>query len=117
MKLNRALLIIGLLLTSVGVSAQNESAIKSADNLRLSGAEDPNTSKVYIVQLRSPSAAEHHASLMKSSAGRAVILAADEPRPRFQKNNAAVQAYTARLDTEQQQVLDKTGPGVQKIYS
>jgi len=106
-KLNRALLIFGLLLTSVTVGAQQESAIKGAQNMRLTGAEDPATTKVYIVQLRTPSAAEHHAALTKSYAAASKISGA--PRPRFDKDSADIQAYVARLEDEQQRVLSKAG--------
>jgi subtilisin family serine protease len=115
LKLNRALLIFGLLLTSVNVGAQQESAIKSMENLRLTGAEDPAATKVYIVQLRAPSAAEHHASLSKTYA--ATTLSSSAPRPRFDKNSASTQAYTAELADEQQRVLRMAGTDVRKIYS
>ncbi len=109
----RRMLICSLLLASAAASAQHESAIKSADAIPLSEAEDPSTTKVYIVQLGSPSAAEHHASLSKSYAA----LGSAGKQPRLDRNNAAVQAYTARLDEEQQQVLSRIGPDAQEIYS
>jgi len=87
-KLNRALLIFSLLLTSVNAGAQQEPAIKGAENMRLTGAEDPATSKVYIVQLRAPSAAEHHASLTKAYAAAKISSAAS--RPRFDKNSPSI---------------------------
>ncbi len=99
----RHLLLCGLLLTSFSSLAQNESSLRSAGNIHLSGAEDPATSKVFIVQLRSPSAAEHHASLKQQS--------------RFEKNTAAVQAYTARITIEQDRVLARAGPDARKIYN
>jgi subtilisin family serine protease len=114
-KRNRALLIFGLLLTSVNVGAQQESALKSVENAPLASAEDPATTKVYIVQLRAPSVAEHHASLTKSYAGATVNSGA--PRPRFDKNSANIQAYMAELDNEQQRVLDMAGKDARKIYS
>ena len=117
MNLNRTLILCGLLLTSVNAGAQQESALRSAGDVRLSGAEDPATTKVYIVQLRSPSAAEHHASLAKRSTSTSRAAADDRPPPRFQKNSAVIQSYTARLEDEQQRVLSLTGPGTRKIYS
>ena len=83
--------------------------------MRLTGAEDPATSKVYIVQLRAPSAAEHHASLTKAYAAAKISSAAS--RPRFDKNSPSIQAYTAKLDDEQQRVLSKAGSDAQIIYS
>jgi subtilisin family serine protease len=117
MNLNRALILCGLLLTSVNAGAQTESALRSAGDVRLGGAEDPATTKIYIVQLRSPSAAEHHASLAKSFASTSRAAVDDRPPPRFRKNSAVMQSYTARLEDEQQRVLSLTGPGTRKIYS
>ncbi len=117
MKLNRASLLCGLLLTWTAVSAQNESAIKGVGNLRLTGADDPATTKVYIVQLRSPSAAEYHASLTKTFAASSSPAFGSMQRPRFDKNSAAIQAYAAMLDDEQQRVMNKISPSARKIYS
>ncbi|MEE8220580.1 MAG: hypothetical protein V3R21_02375, partial [Woeseiaceae bacterium] len=61
----------------------------SAASIRLAGREDPGAqSKVYIIQLRSPSAAEHFASLAGSLAGKGLSA----PARSFDKNNAAVQS-------------------------
>ena len=83
--------------------------------MRLTGAEDPTTTKVYIIQLRTPSAAEHYASLTKTYA--AAKISSGASRPRFDKNNPSIQAYTAKLDDEQQRVLSKAGGDAQIIYS
>ena len=110
MTLNRTLLLCGLLLTAAGAGAQNRSAITGADHLHLGSAETPTETKVYIVQLRSPSAAEHHTTLTKS-------FAAPGGKPRLDKSSATIQAYTAKLEGEQRSVLSKLGPGVEPIYS
>ena len=102
-----------LLLPALNTSAQDEPAIRSADNMLLSGAEDPATSKVFIVQLRSPSAAEYYASATIKRAPSRINSA--KSAPRFEKNNAAIQSYAARLDDEQQRVLGSTGPDTSKI--
>ena len=115
MKLNRALLFFGLLLTSVNIGAQQESALKSVENTRLASAQDAATTKVYIVQLRAPAAAEHHASLAKPYA--AATMSSGAPPPRFDKNSASIQAYMAKLDNEQQRVLSMAGSDAHKIYS
>jgi len=114
-KLNYLFLLCCLLLPALNISAQDEPAIHSAGAILLTGREDPATSKVYIVQLRSPSAAEYHASLAKKT--RAASRSAKKPMPRFRKNSAAVRAYTAMLDDEQQRVLGSAGRGTRKIYS
>lgn len=80
----------------------------SAAGIRLAGSEDLGaTSKVYIVQLRSPSAAEQFGALRRLSA---------KPSS-FDKNNAAVQSYTAELAALQDKVLARTGPDTKRIYS
>ena len=117
MNLNHVLILCGLLLTSVNADAQQVSALRSAGNVRLGGAEDPAAMKVYIVQLRSPSAADHHASLVKTFAATSNAAVDDRPPPRFQKNSAVIQSYTARLEDEQQRVLSLAGSGTRMIYS
>jgi len=114
-RMNRSLIVCSLLLITASAGAQQASAIKSADNLVLGGAEDPTTSKVYIVQLNSPSAAEQHAALTKAYAATAAISGA--PRPRLEKNSGGTQAYVAKLSGEQQRVLSMAGRDVQQIYS
>jgi len=114
-KLNRALLIFGLLLTSVTVGAQQESALESLDSMPVAVAADSTASKVYIVQLRSPSAAEHHASLAKTYG--AATKSSGASLPRFDKNSANIQAYMAKLDDEQLRVLSMAGSDAQKLYS
>jgi len=92
--------------------AQAESALRDIGDipLQLAGAEDPATTRVYIVQLREPPAAERHAALVsKRSPG--------DKRLRFDKTSPAMKAYTERLAAEQDKVLSKAGPGVEKIYS
>ncbi len=115
MKQNHTALILGLLLTSLSVGAQQESVIKGPDNIHLTGAQDPATTKVYIVQLSSPSAAEHHASLARTYA--APTASSGAPLPRFEKNSAGIQSYTARIGQEQQRILRSAGRDVRQIYS
>jgi subtilisin family serine protease len=67
----------------------------------LAGAEDPAQTKVYIVQLRSPSVAERQAT----------------PRMKFDRNRPEVAAYAAQLGDEQDRVISKAGAGVKRIYS
>ena len=111
----RIVFILVLLLTSVNAYAQNKPAISAAEGVSLSGLEDPATTKVYIVQLRSPSAGEFHAALSKSNAMSS--SSATKALPRLQKDSAAIRSYTARLDGEQKAVMQKAGPGTEPIYS
>jgi len=91
-------------------TAQADSVLRDAGDLPLRLAEDEEQSKVYIVQLRAPSAAEHFAKATRK-------MAKGDKRLRFDKNNTAMKAYADRLGTEQDEVLGKAGPGVEKIYS
>ena len=102
MKTARLFLLCGLLSFSVNGLAQSESVLRDASEMavRLQGADNPEQTKVYIVQLRTPPAAEKHA-----------------PYTKFDKNNPSVKAHAARLEQEQELVLAKAGPGAQKIYS
>jgi hypothetical protein len=95
--------------------AQDESNLQDGGSLgaiRLAGTDDPDASKVYIVQLRTPSAAQYHASF--ASKARQVSR---KERVRFDKTNVAIQSYSAQLAEEQHTVLSATAPDSQLIYS
>ncbi len=81
--------------------------------IQLAGVEEPGAPKVYIVQLRKPAAAAHHASLVKPLAGWQPGAA----KPRLDRNSAEIRGYTQRLEAEQRAVLTKAGPGTELIYS
>ncbi len=82
--------------------------------LQLAETEDPALRKTYIVQLRSPPAAELVAAIRRPVSK---TTATDTPRQRFDKNDAIVQSYTARIRDEQDKVLGRAGANVEKIYS
>ncbi len=113
MKPHYALLICSLLLVPFGAYAGNDSALRGANGVHLGSSEDAAISKVYIVQLRSPSAADYHAKNLKSLAP----SMAQKSGSRIEKNSAAIQAYADKLDGEQQQVLSKAGSGTELVYS
>jgi len=73
-------------------------------------------SKVYIVQLKTPSAAEYHAKIVKSGFGR-TFSGNQKVARTFDKSSASIQSYTQRLTDEQNRVLTKTAPSAEKIYS
>jgi len=92
------LTILGVIFVAGGVSADNESRLRkggSPASIRLAGSEDAaNVSKIYIVQLRTPAAAQIHASSAATS--RAVAKASPGQLtsvPTFDKNSAAVQNH------------------------
>ncbi len=102
----RLLLLVTLLSISTAGFAQAESVLRDAGDvpLLLAGDDDAGQTRVYIVQLRSPSAAERQASLTL-------------PGTKFQKDSAAAKAWVADIEDEQHRVLAKAGPGTKQIYS
>ena len=102
MKIVRLILLCALLSFSVNGLAQPESVLRDASKMavRLAGNDNPEQTKVYIVQLRTPPAVDKHV-----------------PYTKFDKNKPSVKAHAARLEQEQELVLAKAGPGAQKIYS
>ena len=111
----RLIFLSSLLLAGTAL-ADNESRLReigNASSIRLAGTDDSGAgSKVYIVQLRTPSAAEQFASFNKTLTG--VTLSAPQS---FDKHNAAVQSYTAELGALQEKVLARAGPDIEQIYS
>jgi len=102
----RLILLFVLLSISVGGRAQTESALRDAGDvpLQLAGKESAEQTRVYIVQLRSPSAAERQAALTVR-------------RTKFDRNSMSARAWVADIEEEQAQVIAKAGPGTRKIYS
>lgn len=116
LKIAHLILLCGLLCTSTGSLAQEESVLREAGSipLQLAGGEDREQTKVFIVQLRSPSASERQATLAKTLVAAPMAM---KPRVRFDKNNPGVKAWVAEIESEQQRILGKAGPGAEKIYS
>lgn len=110
----RLIILSTLLLAGIAV-ADNESRLRESGNvssIRLAGSEDAGR-KIYIVQLRTPSAADQFAGFSKT-----VIRNSTDTAPAsFDKYNAAVQAYTAELGALQDKVLSRAGSGIERIYS
>lgn len=109
------LLVLCCLFLAGAAAADNETRLReggSVAGIRLAGSDD-SARKVYIVQLRAPSAAAHFSFL-----GRLPVTRGTSATPRsFDKNNAAVRSYTAELGALQDKVLARSGPGIEKIYS
>jgi subtilisin family serine protease len=109
-----ALSMLGLLLAAGGSMAQAESVLRDAGAVpvSLAGSANPEETRVYIVQLRTPSAAEFQAqSTARTTAPN------NKPAARRDMHSAAVQQYASRLVDEQQRVLAKLGRGARQIYS
>ena len=104
--------IAALLLTSASPAAEYESRLRDAGSLgaiRLAGTEDPGVRKVYVVQLKTPSAAQFHASSLKSAFP-------GQPRVRLDKSRADIQSYAARLADEQDRLLTRAAADAELIY-
>ena len=111
------LLPLFLVLVSAVAPAEYESQLRDAGSLggiHLAGTEDPNVRKVYIVQLKDPAAAGHHAILTGAAVKSGVPGAS---RSRLDKTNAAVQSYAAQLAEKQSAVFARAGAGAELIYS
>lgn len=106
MTTSRLILLCALLSICVDSLAQTRSALRDAGDvpLQLAAGNDTNETKVYIVQLRSPAAAERQAALAM-------------PRTKFDRTTASAKAWVADIEAEQERVLGKAGPGVRQIYS
>jgi subtilisin family serine protease len=116
-KLIAVLTSICLSLCAFSASAGPESPLRDAGiarGLQLAGVEDPDATKVYIVQLREPSAAEYFSRLYKTTAAPAVQKL---PRVTFDKSSPAVAGYADRLRGKQDELLTLAAPGAEKIYS
>ncbi len=101
-------MLLATLLISAAAMAEYESRLRDAGSLgaiRLAGTENPAASKVYIVQLQTPAAAEYHSALQGVSGKPGQP---QPPRTRFDKTHPAIQSYAARLNEEQDRVLART---------
>ena len=99
----RITLVTGLFLSlcATGAYASNDSPLRDAGTargLQLAGNEDPETRKVYIVQLRTPSTAQFHSMLHKSTMP---VPVQKSSRPRLDKASPAISAYAGKLRAEQ----------------
>ena len=106
MTLSRLIVLCTLMSITVDGQAQTASVLRDAGDvpLQLAGGDNAEQTRVYIVQLRSPSAAERQAALAV-------------PRTKFDKNSASAKAWVADIEDEQKRVLAKAGPGTKQIYS
>ena len=106
-------MLLALLLVAVSATAEYETNLRDAGSLggiRLADSGNPNVRKVYIVQLKSPPAADFHRSLNKAPAKPGA------PRTRFDKSIPIIEQYAAQLTAEQDKVLARAGPGAELLY-
>ena len=106
------LLICALLIASSG-SYADESRLRESSGVAGVRLADPQP-RTYVVQLRTPSAAEHHVSLLGR---RAAGTGAQPAAPKLEKDSAAIQGYAAALAAEQQRVIASAGADVQPLHS
>ena len=112
------LIFLSLLLVFAIAKASDQSDIREIPpppGMHLAGAEDPSAIKVYIVQLKAPSAAEYH--LATRPKGYAAPLGTSKAALRLDPTSARIQNHTRQLAAEQDDVLARLGGGSQKIYS
>jgi len=111
------LIVFCCLLSAGNAWSDNETRLREGGDLsgtRLAGSDDSiSARKVFIVQLKTPSAAEHFSNYSGSFAAQTLSAA---PRS-FDRTNAAVRSYTAELAAMQDKVLSQVGPRMEKIYS
>jgi len=114
------LTILLALLAAGPVQADYETRLRSGGppvGMRLAGTEvGSSESRVYIVQLKTPAAAEVHAA----SAPR--VMSKPGPGslpsvPRLDKSSSIVQAHVQRLENEQLSVIAKAGTNIEQLYS
>ena len=113
----RPFIAVAALLASVSTLAQHESRVHVRDTvvgLPLPAVQT-GPRKVYIVQLKTPSAVEDHATRFGSRASG--FGAALRAAPRFDRNSASAQSYTRQLLREQDRAIARVGANVEKIYS
>jgi len=85
--------------------------------MRLAGTENVATdARVYIVQLKSPSAAELHATTASRAMGVPTTGTAQLPL-RFNSNSAFIESHIQQLDNEQAAIINKVGGNVEQIYN
>ena len=111
----RIIVLLALLLPAVG-TAEFESRLRDAGSLgaiRLAGSEDPAISKVYIVQLKTPAAADYHAALATAATKPGQLSGV---KARFDKSSPLIESYTGKLRIEQDRVLGRAGPDATLVY-
>lgn len=117
MKLITLLASLFLSFAAVTAQASSDSPLRDAGiarGLQLAGVDNPDARKVYIVQLREPSAAVYHSTLQKPLPGGPVLKTA---RTRFDKTRPSVASYAQKLRAEQDELLMQAAPDARKIYS
>lgn len=113
----RIMILLGFLATDPAWAGV-DSGLKYAGpsyGTRLAGTDtEGGARKVYIVQLKAPSAATHYSALKSSQFGK-IAATRQGPPVAFSKNSAGVESYARRLADAQDKVAARVG--AQKIYS
>ena len=102
MTVYRLLLFSSLLVSAAAVAIESSLQVIDAPPIGLAGAEDSAETRVYIVQLRQPSTAEHYAKLSGPAARTTLV---DKQRSRLDKTSPQLEAYRSQLVDEQDKVL------------
>ena len=105
-----------LLLPCLAIGAEQNKVREARIASVSSASHAPGVTKVYIVQLRTPSAAEFHA--VNKQARRVSSAPSTLSSPgKLDRASAAIQSYTQQLMREQQQVLASVPGTTQTLYN
>jgi subtilisin family serine protease len=115
-----SLTLLCTILAAQPVHGQFEPRVHFTDpppGMRLAGTENGSTdARVYIVQLKTPSAAELHATTASRAIG-VPTTGTTQLALRFNANSAFIESHVQRLDNEQAAVINKVGGNIEQIYN
>jgi subtilisin family serine protease len=114
------LTILCAILVAGAAAADYETRLREggpATSVRLAGNEpETNSSKVYIVQLRTPSAATMHARMAPATPGK--FMPGTLVRSGgLNKDSALIQSHVQLIEAEQTKVISNVGSDIEPIYS
>lgn len=114
----KLIIVCSLLLAGSAVPGERSAMrqVPTPVGMHLVGGEDPQSTKVYIVQLTSPSAAAFHTRTPTVVSTRAGTSVKKSIVP-FDRGSAAVRSHVNKLENEQNAVLASIGGAPEKIYS
>ncbi len=107
--------VVALFLCATALLAGAESGVPQLASPNLAPGHEPEARKVFIVQLRRPSAGEYFARAPQSMS--VAQAPGDTRRVIPKRDSAAMRAYAEELEGEQRKVLATVGSGTRPVYS